>query len=427
VPRGRQRTDSTHVLGAVRAVNRLGCAIETRRAALNALATVAPEWRRARADPAWPERHARGADEYHIPQGEAARQACAEQVGRDGHLLLAVILAQDAPRWLREIPAVELLRCVWVENFSLAPADTGPKGGAVAGEPAKVRWRTTADGLPPALRLITSPYDPDGHFAQKRSTKWIGYKAQLTETCDDERPNLITHVETTPAPVVDRDALGRVHQALGASGLLPGTHLVGAGYIDVGQLVASVRAHGIELIGPARKDQQGQARTAGAFTVRDFKLDGDRRIATCPTGHTSHSWTATDNQGRTVMRRRFSTTDGKPCALKPRCTRTDRRRLMPRQRAEHAFLAAARTRETEPTFAASYQRRAGIEGTLSQAVRVMHLRRARSIGLAKTHLQHVRTAAAMNLVRLGTWLAGEPRAQTRLSAFARLMAQPAPA
>jgi hypothetical protein len=161
--------------------------------------------------------------------------------------------------------------------------------------------------------------------------------------------------------------------------------------------------------------------------VQDFKLDWDRRVATCPAGHASHSWTADDNQGRTVMRIRFSTTDCKPCALRSRCTRTDRRLLTPRRREEHAALEAARIRETEPAFAASYRRRAGIEGTLSQAVRAMHLRRARYIGLAKTHLQHVLTAAAMNLVRLDAWLAGDRRAQTRQSAFIRLMARPAPA
>jgi len=81
---GRQRTDSTHVLGAVRALNRLGCAIETLRAALNVLATAAPDWLRAHADPAWPERYERRADDVHVPKGEAARRAFAEKVGRDG-------------------------------------------------------------------------------------------------------------------------------------------------------------------------------------------------------------------------------------------------------------------------------------------------------------------------------------------------------
>src|SRR3954452_10449543 len=85
----------------------------------------------------------------------------------------------------------------------------------------------------------------------------------------------------------------------------------------------------------------------------------------------------------------------------------------------------ARVRETQEAFAAPYRRRAGIEGTLSQGVRTMHLRRARYIGLAKVHLQHVLTAAALNLVRVAAWLAGTPLACTRHSAFVRLMAHPA--
>ena len=89
------------------------------------------------------------------------------------------------------------------------PAEAGAGGGE--GAPGlsnlRVRWRTSAEGFPPALLRIASPYDPDMHFAQKRSTTWIGYKVHVTETCDEGRPHLVTHVETTPAPIVDRDTL----------------------------------------------------------------------------------------------------------------------------------------------------------------------------------------------------------------------------
>ena len=81
---GRQRTDSTHVLGAVRALNRLGCAIETLRAALNVLAVAAPDGLRGHADAAWIERYERRGSDVHVPKGEAARRAFAETVGPDG-------------------------------------------------------------------------------------------------------------------------------------------------------------------------------------------------------------------------------------------------------------------------------------------------------------------------------------------------------
>ena len=92
-----------------------------------------------------------------------------------------------------------------------------------------------------------------------------------------------------------------------------------------------------------------------------------------------------------------------------------------RRRDAYAALTAARARESTADFTARYHRRAGIEGTISQGVRAMHLRQARYIGLAKTHLQHVLTAAALNFVRLGAWLDGAPLARTRQSAYARLM------
>ena len=124
--------------------------------------------------------------------------------------------------------------------------------------------------------MAASPYDPEVHYAKKRSTTWIGYKVHLTETCDEGGPHLITHVETTPAPVVDRDALEDIHEALKAKGLLPDTHLVDAGYVAADQLVAS-RKKGVTLLGPAPKDYQWQAQSGEGFTLQDFLLDWDRR------------------------------------------------------------------------------------------------------------------------------------------------------
>jgi hypothetical protein len=93
------------------------------------------------------------------------------------------------------------------------------------------------------------PYDPEVHYAKKRTTTWIGYKVHLTEACDKGGPHLITHVETAPAPVVDRDALNTIHDGLKAKGMLPDTHLVDAGYVAADQLVSSRRNYGVTLLG----------------------------------------------------------------------------------------------------------------------------------------------------------------------------------
>nr|WP_234711212.1 transposase [Nostoc punctiforme] len=71
--RGKQRTDSTHVLAAIRNLNRLEGVGETLRAALNSLATVAPDWLRSWVPSEWYERYGRAVEEYRLPKGIAAR------------------------------------------------------------------------------------------------------------------------------------------------------------------------------------------------------------------------------------------------------------------------------------------------------------------------------------------------------------------
>ena len=96
-----------------------------------------------------------------------------------------------------------------------------------------------------------------------------------------------------------------------------------------------------------------------------------------------------------------------------------------RPQAQQEALWAARQRQTTASFKQEYARRAGVEGTLSQAIHVCDVRRAKYIGLAKTRLQHVITAAALNVVRAGAWLAGVPHVQTRQSPFVILATCPA--
>ena len=415
---GRQRTDSTHVLGAVRALNRLACAIETLRAALDVLAVAAPDWLRAHADPVWIERYERRGGDVHVPKGEAARRAFAERVGRDGEALLVRVTGPGEPAWLRTLPAVEVLRRVWVQNFCWVEDETDPPAPERL---SGLRWRTELEGFPPSALLVASPYDLDVHYAKKRATTWIGYKVHLTETCEPGQPPLITHVETTTAPVTDCAVLPRVHHALKSKDLLPKRHLVDAGYIDAALLVASRRDHDITLVGPAPADNQWQARTDDAFTIERFDIDWDRQIATCPAGRTNESWIPDRNCGHDTVRIRFPLTQCKPCPLKARCTRSERRVLSPRRREEHEALVAARLANKDKAFIEERKRRAGIEGTISKAVRANGLRRARYIGAAKIHLQQVLAAAAINLGRIADWIDDKTPAPTRKSHFIRLM------
>jgi transposase len=96
-PEGRAWTDSTHVLAAVRTLNRLEGAGETLRAALNDLATLAPEWLRGIADEQWVERYGRRVEDHRLPKSQAACRALAEQIGADGHRILAAVHGPGAP------------------------------------------------------------------------------------------------------------------------------------------------------------------------------------------------------------------------------------------------------------------------------------------------------------------------------------------
>ena len=410
--RGRQRTDSTHVLAAVRALNRVELAAETMRHALNSLAVAAPEWLRTISQPAWGERYSRRAEDDRQGTGEA-RKALARTIGEDGYALLSAAYAATAPPWLAQIPAVEMLRRIWVQQFYW--------DGAV------VQWRTEELGTPPSALFLSSPYDSEAHYAKKSTTQWVGYKVHLTETCEDDRSHVITHVETTAGPIADGAATPVIHAALQGKELLPGHHIVDTGYLDAALLVDSRRDYKVELVGPPRPNCHWQARAGNGFDIQHFQIDWEREQATCPAGRTSISWTpAIDNRHSPVIKIKFSMKDCRACPHRSRCFRSAkryaRRSLTVRPQEQHQALQAARQREHTEDFVALYAQRAGIEGTLSRGVRTCRLRRTRYIGLRKTRLAHLLTAVALNFLRLGEWFAGVPPAKTRYSPFAALMA-----
>jgi transposase len=320
------------------------------------------------------------------------------------------VYAADAPIWLAHVPAVEILRRVWVQQFYRTETE--------------IRWRTEREGYPSCLLMIGSPDDPQAHYAKKHTTSWVGYKVHLTESCEESLPHLITHVETTAAPTGDGEVIPRIHETLQNQDCLPDRHWVDTGYVEAKLLVESQRDYGVDLYGPARGDPKRQAREGKGFAAEQFQVDGERQQVTCPQGCTSQSWTHTQNsRGQPVVKIKFADSDGRVCPCLRDCTQTrrPRRTITLHPQPEQEALQAARQRQREPEFVEQYGKRAGIEGTISQAVRAFGLRRARYLGQAKTHLQHILIATSMNLTRICNWLAGELPAQTRRSRFVALM------
>ncbi|MGP4085190.1 IS1182 family transposase [Streptomyces sp. KR55] len=410
---GWQRTDSTHVLASVRVLNRMEFVGETLRAALEALAAAAPQWLAGQVTADWAERYGARIDSYRFPKGENVRQKWAEQVGRDGFTVLEAVFSPAAPGWLRQIPAVEVLRRAWVEQYHR--------------DGEGVRWREAKD-LPPARRRLSSPYDCDARYGMKRGSGWCGYKTHLTETCEPDAPHVITNVETTDATVDDAEMTETVHRNLDKHRLVPGEHVVDAGYVTAAHILTARDEHGIMLLGPVGLDTHHgkQDDTGPDLSQQAFSINWDRRQAVCPRGAVSISWSdQVKPSGTPITRVQFAATDCRSCPLRAACTRaSDKGRygrsltLLPREQQE--ILGRRRQEQQTKEWKQRYDIRAGVEGTISQVVRRTGIRRTRYTGLAKIHLGNVLTVDAINIIRIDAWLTGTPLGSTRTSHLARL-------
>jgi transposase len=366
----RQRTDSTHVLAKVRAINRLLCVGEAMRFALNSLADAAPDWLLAHCEEEWLYRYGHRIEEGRLPKSQAKRQEVAEVIGRDGSSLLTELFDPASPTWLSKLPAVELLRQIWVQNYYW--------------QDDELHWRDQ-NNIPPASIFINSPYDPEARLGKKRSTLWTGYKVHLSETCEEKLPHLITHVATTPAPKTDEAMVDAIHEDLQQSEVLPGVHLLDAGYVTSRTLTSSKERFGVEVIGPPPANQQWQAHNDQDFDVTRFAIDWDQQQVTCPQGHTSRSWTPfVDNRQHPLIKVHFSTTHCRNCPVQDHCIHSQskykRRTLTLRPQAQHEALQQARLQQDSPATISQYHVREGVEATISQGVRAFGMRRSRYVG-----------------------------------------------
>lgn len=428
------RTDSTHVISAVRDLNRLELAGESVRACLEQLVVAAPQLAAQLLDDSWGTRYAARVDTWRIPAATARQHELALAYGRDGHTLLtAVYAAADSDPdlvFLARLRQVEVLRVVLVQNYLTVTDEQGRE--------VITRREAEVEGLPPGRSRIASPYDTDARWGVKRDTFWNGYKVHVTETCDTAGPandsdgdgdgataappHLIVNVETTDATVPDNQMTEPIHARLGRRGLLPGEHLVDSGYPSAQLLVSSQADYGITLLTPMLADTSPQARAGAGFERTAFAIDFDAQHATCPQGHTSSSWNPVTQRGTPTIVITFSKTDCGPCPVRQLCTTSasQRRQLTVHTQQVHQAQLAARAAADTKDFQARYALRAGVEGTIRQGVAITGMRRARYRGLDKTRMEHTYAAVALNLIRLSAWWNGHPLDRTRTSHLACL-------
>ena len=407
------------MLGAIRDLNRLELAGETVRAALETLAAAAPGWLAGVIDASWQEVYGQRIDEWRLPASQARRTELASWYGRDGYHLLEAAFAPGAPGWLRELPAVEALRRVWVQQF------TRGQDGTVTRREAGLE-----SGLPPGRSRITSPYDLDARYSQKRGKEWRGCKVHLTETCThpaeragDPRPgaalNLITNVATTMAAVPDAAMTGPVHDMLAAAGLTPAEHAADAGYAGA-DLLLDARARGITLLAPLaarpprRPGPAATPRTCSLSTGTPSRSPAPRERPAAP-GPPPAPAAATGSPWRFPPP---PAGPARPAASAP-----------PRPaRAGSCSCAPATSTRLSPPSAASKSRRNGRTVMPSGQHRRHHpaghrrhrhphrpLQRA-----AQDQPRDAAAATAINLIRLDAWWISEPLSRTRTTCLQRL-------
>lgn len=308
---------------------------------------------------------------------------------------------------LAEIPAIESLRRIWVQQYWL-------EGG-------EVNFRRRGN-LAPSVDRLESPYDTDARYGIKGSVTWVGYKVHLTETCDLDLPRLVTNVETTLTKISDVATTDTVHASLEKRNLLPDEHLVDGGYIRSTTILKSLQQHNVNLIGPVKPNPHWQAKGNG-YDITQFDINWDNKVVTCPENKQSISWREiVGPTGDDRLRIKWSRTDCRTCPTEYLCKRSrgEPKILGLAQRERHELIQKVRAKQNSKPWKELYNLRAGVEATISQGVRAFGMRRCRYRGIEKTHLQMTAIAAGINLQRLDDWLGGDGPVGTRVSSFAHL-------
>ena len=437
---------------AVRELNRIELAGESVRACVEALAVAAPDWLATVIDVGeWAARYGARVDSWRLPASKTKRAELMNTYGADAVALLRAVHDPAASAWLAQLPAVEVLRVMLVQNYLITTTSRGRE---------VVRARTTdTDGLPPCRARLTSPYDVDARFSIKGATRWTGYKVHFTETCHPDHdespnssspesgspesgspesgspesgssgrggraPNLIVGVATTDATVPDAVMTEQIHARLAERDLLPAQHLLDSGYPSARLLVESRRRWGVELITALQRDNSPQARAGQGFDRSKFSIDFDACHAVCPQGRTSTWWDPVTIGGTAKVSVKFAARTCAGCPARPQCTTTTSTRygraLMIPTRELYQAQQTARAEHASPAGRARYAMRAGVEATIAQAVAVTGTRRARYRSQAKTQLEHVYSAVAINLIRLHAFWHGRAPDRGHTSHLTRL-------
>lgn len=378
--RGKMRTDSTHILAVVERLSQMELVTESLRVVLCAVTEVASDWVEKTIPAAFREVYGQRRSEYGLSNAEAEERLV--QAGQDGFWFL-MQLDESAPEDVRLLPEVKVLRTVLEQQFP----------GGKDGPPAQNR--------PLGKEVIESPHEPEARRSKKREIGWIGFKGQVTESCDEDTPHLIVDLEPTGALDQDNPELPKIQGRLAKQGTLPSEQYVDQGYMS-GEHIVTSKARGIDLVGEAPTDHHPRE----GFRQADFQVDEAKHEVVCPAGETSRVWAerSDETDGPKTIGVRFDAQTCQACRFfgEGGCTSSKQGRSLELHPYRMVLQARRAEAETE-AFREKLRLRAGVEGTISELVRGHGLRQARYRGKKKLRLQCLFTAVAVNLKRLIRW------------------------
>lgn len=376
---GKQRTDSTHIVGAVMRLSRLELVWETLRVALSALVNADAPWTLRVLPASFVTTYSARQQDYRLNQEEVTQAL--RQTGQDGNWLLDQVKLQ-ARADLQELPEMVQLRRVWDEQFTRqADGSTHPRPpGAMGGD------------------VINSPHDPEVRYGDKGSRNWVGYKLQVTETADPGAARFITDIAVTSTVEQDNESLTKLQPRLVERQVVPAQQYVDLGYMSGSNLARSLE-QGIDLRGFVR---EGNVSKRPEFRLGQFDIDLAQRRAICPARRHSVKWANAKPDVANLIA--YHVSFGRQCRTCPffgpdLCTDKASGRHLGVSR-HHVLLQARRHEADTLAFQVEMHVRAGIEGTISELVRAHGARRARYHGWAKNQLQALFIATAANLKRL---------------------------
>ncbi len=373
---GKQRLDATHVLGAVRELSRLELVCESLRKTVEDLVRLL------------------GHDAATKLVGDeamdfTARKWILSKMGKDKkrrtmhqagvHAVAVLTRVAAHPREdVRALESIKILREIVEQNFSVN------ENREVAEKTTK-EWQQT-----PGPDRVSTPHDPEARYGEKRKKGWVGYKAEIVETAEPDRPNFVTAVDVHNAAKPDRSALQPMVEDLKQKDLLPEQLYVDAGYTSGEAIDTLQEDHDVALRGPVAEEPK-----RGVFPQSEFTIDRENEQATCPQGHISASCS---HEKSGEIQFTFSKADCASCPLRSKCTKGKG----PRHLTVNKHSDTLRTRRDEQkqeVFKKEMHARAAIEGTISEGKRGHGLNRARYRGEVKMRLQALITGAAMNVKR----------------------------